>query len=79
MIFPSPAEMSITKLSLAGKSPARESLVSEIPAGDGKTDNFFTVYMQETNVKGLELTMLLYRGCTVDNDCNVQQTIIIRE
>ncbi len=44
MIFPSPAGMSLTKLSLAGKNliiPARESLVSDNPAGDGKIDNLF--------------------------------------
>ncbi len=35
-IFPSPAEMSLTKL-----SPARESLFSDILAGDGKIANFF--------------------------------------
>jgi hypothetical protein len=36
--------MSLTKLSLAGIFeffPARESLVSDIPAGDGKIDNLF--------------------------------------
>jgi hypothetical protein len=36
--------MSLTKLSLAGKIkllPARESLVSDIPAGDGKTGHVF--------------------------------------
>jgi hypothetical protein len=44
VIFPSPAGMSLTKL---GKIiPARESLVSDIPAGDGKIANlFFTVYV----------------------------------
>jgi hypothetical protein len=35
-IFPSPAGMSLTKL-----FPARESLVSDIPAGDGKIINLF--------------------------------------
>ncbi len=38
--------MSLTKLSLAGNTviklfPARESLVSDIPAGDGKLANLF--------------------------------------
>ena len=44
MIFPSPAGMSLTNLSLAGKNliiPARESLASDIPAGDGKIVNLF--------------------------------------
>ncbi len=43
-IFPSPAEMSLTKLSLAGINqlfPVRESLVSDIPARDRKTDKLF--------------------------------------
>jgi hypothetical protein len=47
MIFPSPAWMSLTKLSLAVIIKlflARDSLVSDIPAGDRKNDNpFFTV------------------------------------
>jgi hypothetical protein len=37
--FPSSAGMSLTKL-----FPARWSLVSDIPAGDGKIANLFTVY-----------------------------------
>jgi hypothetical protein len=44
VIFPSPAGMSLTKLSLAKNIhilPARESLVSDIPAGDGKIVNLF--------------------------------------
>jgi hypothetical protein len=43
-IFPSTDGMSLTKLPLAGNNlifPARESLVSDIPAGNGKIDNFF--------------------------------------
>ncbi len=47
-IFPSPAGMSLTKLSLGGNNdviyklfPPRESFVSDIPAGDGKTANPF--------------------------------------
>ncbi len=42
--FPAPAKMSITKLSLAGVVKlflARESLVNDIPAGDGKIYNLF--------------------------------------
>jgi hypothetical protein len=38
-IFPSPAGMPLTKLSLAGNNlflPAMESLVGDIPDGDGK-------------------------------------------
>jgi hypothetical protein len=39
--------MSLTEPSLAGKNlfiPGRESLVSDIPAGDGKTaNNFYSV------------------------------------
>jgi hypothetical protein len=42
-IFPSPAGMSLTKLSLVGKNsfPTREGLVSDIPAGAGKIANLF--------------------------------------
>jgi hypothetical protein len=42
-IFPSPAGMSLTKLSLAGNRlfPARKSLISEIPAGVGKFAKLF--------------------------------------
>jgi hypothetical protein len=44
MIFPFPAGMSLTKLSLAGNKliiPGRESLISDIQATDGKNDNLF--------------------------------------
>ncbi len=47
-IFPSSAGMPLTKVSLAGNNhgitksfPARESLVSDIPAGDGKISELF--------------------------------------
>jgi hypothetical protein len=43
-IFPSPAWMSLNKLSLAENNllfPASEILVSDIPAGDGKIANLF--------------------------------------
>ncbi len=42
-IFPSPAGMSLTKLSLGRNTvfPSRESLVSDIPAGDGKIMKLF--------------------------------------
>jgi hypothetical protein len=41
-IFPSPAGMSLTKLSLTAKLfPATVSSVSGIPAGDGKMGNLF--------------------------------------
>jgi hypothetical protein len=39
--------MSLTKLSLAGNNSnilGQEEFVSDIPAGDGKTATFFTVY-----------------------------------
>jgi hypothetical protein len=48
LIFPSPAGMSLTKLSLGGNNdvrdelfPPRESLVSDIPAGDGNIEKLF--------------------------------------
>jgi hypothetical protein len=47
-IFPSPAGISLTKLSLGGNNdvifklfPPRESLVSDIPAGDGNIEKLF--------------------------------------
>ncbi len=47
-IFPSPSGMSLTRLSLGGNNlymtslfPPRESLVSDIPAGDGNIEKFF--------------------------------------
>ncbi len=47
-IFPSPAGMSITKLSLGGNNdviyklfPPRESLVSDLPAGNGNFEKLF--------------------------------------
>ncbi len=47
-IIPSPAGMSLTKLSLGGNNlfiaslfPPRESLVSDIPAGDGNIEKLF--------------------------------------
>ncbi len=42
--FPSPAGMPLTKLTWPGiikLFPARENLVSDIPAGDGKNANLF--------------------------------------
>jgi hypothetical protein len=48
LILPSPAGMSITKLFLGGNNdviyklfPPRESLVSDIPAGDGNIEKLF--------------------------------------
>jgi hypothetical protein len=48
LIFPSPAGMSLTKLSLGGNNdgiyklfPPRERLVSDIPAGDGNIEKLF--------------------------------------
>ncbi len=47
-IFPSPAGMALTKLSLGGNNdviyklfPSRESLESDIPAGDGNIEKLF--------------------------------------
>ncbi len=57
VIFPFPAGMSLTKLCLGGNNdviyklfPPRESLVSDIPAGDGKIVNlFFTVCLAQSS------------------------------
>jgi hypothetical protein len=38
--------MSLTKLSLGELFPAWESLISDIPAGEGKTANLFLQYNQ---------------------------------
>ncbi len=54
-IFPSPAGMSLTKLSLGGNNddviyklfPPRESLVSDIPAGDGNIEKLFFIQWKE--------------------------------
>jgi hypothetical protein len=43
-VFPSPAGMSLTKLSLAGNNliiPSQGEFVSDIPVEDGKKDNLF--------------------------------------
>ncbi len=52
-VFLSPAGMSLTKLSLDGTGinkwfPSRESLVCDIPAGDGKTSNLFLQWALST-------------------------------
>jgi hypothetical protein len=56
-VFPSPAGMSLTKLSLWPEiiklSPSRENLVNDMPAGDGKTANpFLTVYRYAPSIAG---------------------------
>jgi hypothetical protein len=57
-IFPPPAGMSTTKLSLVwNKFPARGSLVSDIPTGDGKIANLF---LQCTGKKYNSMTYLQY-------------------
>ncbi len=64
-IFLSPAGMSLTKLSLAGKNlifPARVSLESNIPGEDGKIDNLFYSavfysYSRSTNVQSLAMRL----------------------
>jgi hypothetical protein len=55
-IFPSPAGMSLTKLSLGGNNlyltslfPPLESLVSDIPAGDGNIEKLFYGVSLPTN------------------------------
>jgi hypothetical protein len=56
--------MSLTKLSVAGiikLFPARESLVSDIPAGDGKNDNLFLPVLCQTPFKiGSAMTAVPY-------------------
>jgi hypothetical protein len=54
-IFPFPAGMLLTKLSLGGNNdviykllPPRESLVSDIPAGDGNIEKLFYSVQEQT-------------------------------
>ncbi len=54
--FPSPAGMSRTELSQSRAGiiklfPARENLVSDIPAGDGKNDNLFYSVGKENSTR----------------------------
>jgi hypothetical protein len=58
-LFPSPAGMSLTKLSLGGNNdvinilfPPRESLVSDNPAGDGNIDKLFLRCTYTVHTKG---------------------------
>ncbi len=63
-IFPSPAGMSLTKLFLDGNFQifsARESLVSDIPAGDGKNDNHF--YSVKGSYEQINTFHLLISAC----------------
>jgi hypothetical protein len=53
-VFRSPAGMSLTKLFLGGNNlifPARESLVSDIQAGDGKIANLFLQCRPELTIE----------------------------
>jgi hypothetical protein len=64
-LFPSPAGMSLTKLSLAGNNliiPGQESLVNDIPAGDGKRK-----YSANKNIWRSGLVLKLYTAsyCTL--------------
>jgi hypothetical protein len=65
-VFPSPAGMSLTKLSLGGKNlyktslfPPRESLVSDIPAGDGKMANLFLQCVGADTAAGMNYNSLV--------------------
>jgi hypothetical protein len=71
-IFPSPAGMSLTKLSLGGNNlymtsslfPPRESLVSDIPAGDGNIASFFKVLVSDEvfpHTKRQYIILIFYR------------------
>ncbi len=64
-IFPSPAGMSLTKLSLAGNNqitvfPAWENLVSDIPARDRKIANLFLQCIWNY-IKSMEPSVLVWR------------------
>ncbi len=68
--FPVPSWMSLTKLPLPGLIklfPARESLICDIPAGDGKITNlFFRVYVQ------LKHLSMFYHPCSESPTQNSQ-------
>jgi hypothetical protein len=73
-VFRSPAGMSLTKLSLDGNNfflfPYRKRLVSDIPAGSGKTANLFlqcialVVKSSYCTVKTRETASVNYRAPT---------------
>ena len=70
-IFPSPSGVSLTRFSLGGNNiymtslfPPRESLVSDIPAGDGNLEKlFYGVFTKHTN--SVPFIWLLLQGLTV--------------
>ncbi len=69
--FSSPAGMSTKKILLGVKKIklffARESLVSDIPAGDGKIDNlFYSVGQKINSTPGMKLLLVF---CTGISDC----------
>ncbi len=69
--FPVPSGMSLTKLFLAVKNikllPGRESLVSDIPAGDGKIDNLFYSVRE---VMSYSLVHRLRPHCPGESSCS---------
>ncbi len=60
-VFPSPAGMSLTKLSLADITliiPAKESLVSDIPAGNGQTANLFSQCRHSRSINNISILFI---------------------
>ncbi len=83
-VFPSPAGMSLTKLSLMGNNllfPAKESLISDIPAGDGKTANLFlqcTLLDSNLFITTYVITSLLCLYMCVSYSCDWEDHIFFR-
>jgi hypothetical protein len=66
-IFPSPAGMSLTKLSLGGNNdvinklfPPKESLVSDIPSGEGNIEKLFYGVWAEIRVQNSVKHLFLF-------------------
>ncbi len=75
--------MSLTKLSLAGNNlPARESLVSDIPAGDGKwltffySVTFYSVFRRSLVIFGLNTCFHRFGGLGMW-ECSLKSKVVV--
>jgi hypothetical protein len=78
--------MSLTKLSLVGNNdviyklfPPRESLVSDIPAGDGNIKSFFTVYCRRVWEKVICLKMHYAKNFFPCSDFKLSMLVIEKQ
>jgi hypothetical protein len=79
--FPSPAGMSLTKLPLGGLIlifPPRESLVSDIPAGDGNVGNFFYSVVSQNIKHGVFLSRFGYPPLCVEPINPYQYELVVK-